>query len=64
MKAIISMKSCFSCRNHNICKHRSRIFDNFELASFIMEDISGLINLISMGIACRCKYYEPHVEGK
>jgi hypothetical protein len=57
-KIMERIKSCLNCKNHNTCKYRKRIFDDFELASFIMGDISSFIKLILENIACRCKYYE------
>jgi len=54
-------KSCFNCKNQNICKHRDRIFDKFEFISWI-EDTSGFVSLIAKAIGERCKYYIPYSE--
>lgn len=55
------MKSCFNCRMQHICKHYQRIFDKFELCSF-MKDMSGFINSIVNAIGERCKYYTEFTE--
>ena len=50
------MKSCFNCKMQNLCKHYQRIFEKFEVYTFI-EDVSGFINLIGRAAGERCKYY-------
>jgi hypothetical protein len=52
-------KSCFNCRNQNICIHKARIFERLENVLFIVSNPSGLINLIADGIGTKCKYYTP-----
>lgn len=54
-------KSCFSCRNQYICKHKANIFDRFEIC-YIMEDMSGFINTIAKALGSRCKYYAIFIE--
>lgn len=49
-------KSCFNCKNCNICKHYRYIFDKFEVYQF-MNDYQSFINLVGNGIGERCKYY-------
>lgn len=54
-------KSCFKCRNQNICKHKSHIFDKFELCH-VLNDISGFINIIAKSIGERCRYFTEYTE--
>lgn len=52
-------KSCFNCRNQNICVHKARIFEKLENVLFVISDAGGLISSIANGIGIRCKYYTP-----
>jgi len=52
-------KSCFNCRNQNICVHKTRIFERLENVLPIISDQGGLITIIANGLGVRCKYYAP-----
>jgi len=55
-------KSCFNCRNKNICVHKTRIFEKLELTLFIVSDAGGLVTSIANSIGVRCKYYDPYTQ--
>ena len=55
-------KSCFLCRNQNICKYKSQIFDVLEGVYSFTEDLHGLMHSVGKAIAQRCKYYIPFTK--